>query len=109
MRVEDDDTVTPGEIADRLGVPRATVALWSTGKHGPGRFPLPVNPGRDTSFYSWTDVAAWLREQMDIGVPEVEPVLTAANLALRLRALLPQIDDLEAMQDLLELPPAAGA
>lgn len=89
MRVEDAGWVTLAEVADRIGRARETVRLWSIGKVGPGGFPPPVNPTGSTSFYSWVEVAGWLRERLGLDLPPVESARMAANLALQLRALGP--------------------
>jgi hypothetical protein len=101
VRIDDDNSVTLGEIADRIGRSREAVRLWSTGQQGPGGFPPPTNPGRSTSFYSWAEVAPWLRERMGLDVPDVEPVLAAANLALQLRSLAPRIQQMDVIQKLV--------
>jgi hypothetical protein len=103
VRVVNEDWVTLGDIADRIGRSREMVRLWSTGRQGPGCFPYPMNPGREstTAFYSWAEVAPWLREQLGMEVLNEEPVLAAANLALQLRALAPRISQMGAIRDLV--------
>lgn len=90
VRLDADDWVTLADIADRVGRSRETVRLWSTGRLGRGDFPAPLNPGRDTTFFSWVEVAAWLYagQPGSTGARD-EPVLAALNLALQLRRLLP--------------------
>lgn len=102
--IEDDDWVTLGEIADRIGRSREAVRLWATGKQGPGGFPPPINPGRKTLFYSWAEVAPWLR-QMGLNIPEVEPVLALANHYLRTRSLEQRVNQ----PDVEELRPLVAA
>jgi hypothetical protein len=94
VRVENRDWVTLGAIADRIGRSREIVRLWSTGRQGPGGFPPPLNPDRDpkTAFYSWAEVSVWLLERMRLDVPDAEPILAAANLALQLRGLAEQVE-----------------
>jgi predicted DNA-binding transcriptional regulator AlpA len=105
VRIEDDDSVTLGEVADRIGRSRETVRLWATGKQGPGGFPPPVNPGRKTLFYSWAEVAPWLRQQIGLNIPEVEPVLALANHYLRTRSLEQRVNQ----PDVEELRPLVAA
>ncbi|HWG99542.1 MAG TPA: hypothetical protein VNV66_09510 [Pilimelia sp.] len=101
VRVDTRDWVTLGDIARRVGRSRETVRLWALGRLGPGRFPPPLNPGRDTSFFSWAEVLTWLRERLGLALPEEEPVLVAANLALQLRALAPRVRRIETLCELL--------
>jgi hypothetical protein len=89
VRVYDTDWVTLAHIADRIERSRENVRLWSIGRYGPGGFPPPLNPGRDTKFYSWTEVALWLRAHLDLDVPPPEPTLLVANLLLQARRLAP--------------------
>lgn len=100
-RVDADDWVTLAEIGARIGRSREIVRLWATGRYGPGGFPPPLNPGRDTSFYSWTEVAQWLRERMGYHVPDDDPVLVAMNLALQLRRLAPRIERMDLVLSLV--------
>jgi hypothetical protein len=105
IQIEDDDWVTLGEIADRIGRSREAVRLWATGNQGPGGFPPPINPGRKTLFYSWAEVAPWLRERMGLNIPEVEPVLALANHYLRTRTLEQRVNQ----PDVAELRPLVAA
>ena len=91
LRVDADDWVTVGDVAQRIGRSRETVRLWSIGRLGPGGFPPPLNPGRDTTFYSWAEVLPWLRHRMGFELPDDEPALAAANLALQLRRLMRRV------------------
>lgn len=91
LRADHRDWVTLADVAARVGRSRETVRRWTTGRLGPGGFPPPLNPGRDTAFYSWAEVAPWLRDRMGFDLPDDEPVLAATNLALQLRALAPRI------------------
>ncbi|HZN75386.1 MAG TPA: hypothetical protein VFC00_27450 [Micromonosporaceae bacterium] len=101
VRLVDQDWVNLADIAERIGRSREAVRLWSIGRVGPGGFPPPLNPGRETLFYSWADVAPWLRERMGLDVPEPEWVLVAANLGLRLRALAPRVPRMDLVRGLL--------
>jgi hypothetical protein len=55
-----------------------------------------LNPGSETSFYSWAEVAPWLR-RAGYDVPSEEPVLAAMNLALQLRHLAPRLSRIDAV------------
>jgi hypothetical protein len=101
LRVAADDWVTLADIAARIGRSREIVRLWSTGRQGPGGFPPPLNPGRDTSFYSWAEVCPWLRRRMGYELPDDEPVLVAMNLTLQLRRLAPRLGRMDVIRDLL--------
>lgn len=101
LRVDNDDLATTGDIAHRIFRSRETVRLWASGTKGPGGFPPPANPRRDTTFYSWAEVLPWLRERQRLDLPEEDPSLVAADLAMRLRALLPRLPKPELILDLL--------
>jgi hypothetical protein len=96
-RVDADDWVTLGDVGARLGASRETVRLWAAGRCGPGGFPPPLNPGRETRFFSWVEVAAWLRTYRGHPADPGEPVLAAMNLALQLRRMAPDISRLDAV------------
>jgi len=101
VRVADRDWLTLAEIGARIGRSREIVRLWALGRRGPGGFPAPLEPDRDTSYYSWAQVSPWLRERMGYDLPEDEPILAATNLALQLRALAPRIRHMQLIRDLL--------
>jgi hypothetical protein len=58
-----DDQVAMLDIARRAGCTREAVRLWAAGKRGPGGFPAPTwtSPGGER-FWSWPEVATWLRD-----------------------------------------------
>ncbi|HZN16927.1 MAG TPA: hypothetical protein VFB84_01875 [Micromonosporaceae bacterium] len=101
VRLVDGDWVTLADIADRLGRSREAVRLWALGRVGPGGFPPPVNPGRDTLFYSWAEVSPWLRDRLCVPAPGSDPVLAAAGLAVRMRALAPRVPDMATLRELI--------
>jgi hypothetical protein len=77
--VPDDDLVTVGVLAPRLGVPpRRLHGLLRDG-------PSPVRRCGGELVFRWSDVVAWLGTAPGTAP---EPVLAALNLALRLRALV---------------------
>jgi len=100
-RVCADDWVTLADIGDRIGRSREMVRQWSTGQQGPGGFPPPVNPGRDTKFYSWTEVTVWLRAHLDFYLPRPDGLLVVANLLLQAKRLAPLVRDKQALTGLL--------
>lgn len=93
VRLDAGDWLTLADIAARCGLSREIVRLYSIGQQGPGGFPPPLNPGRDTRFYSWYETSAWIRRHTAYLPPGVdqEPVLVAMNLALQLRNLMPRV------------------
>jgi hypothetical protein len=101
IRVDAQDWLTLADIAARIGRSREIVRLWSIGRQGPGGFPPPLNPGRDTSFYSWAEVAPWLRLRMGYQVWDEQPALTAANLAVQLRWLGRRTPHASRLRDIL--------
>jgi hypothetical protein len=101
VRVATGDWVTLADVAARIGRSREMVRLWSVGRQGPGAFPPPLNPGCDTSFYSWAEVVQWLRRRLGYDLPDEEPVLVAMNLALQLRRLAPRIARMDAVRELV--------
>ncbi|GAA4466652.1 hypothetical protein GCM10023170_077900 [Phytohabitans houttuyneae] len=100
-RVCADDWVTLADIGERIGRSREMVRQWSTGQQGPGGFPPPVNPGRDTKFYSWTEVALWLRAHRDFYLPRPDGLLVVANLLLQAKRLAPLVRDKQTLTGLL--------
>jgi hypothetical protein len=101
VRVCDDDWVTLAEVGERIGRSRENVRLWAAARYGPGGFPPPLNPGKQTTFYSWAEVSVWLRQRMGFDLPDCEPVLVAMNLALQVRNLLPRISDADTVRALV--------
>ncbi|MDQ7902919.1 hypothetical protein RB614_00090 [Phytohabitans sp. ZYX-F-186] len=102
VRVATGDWVRLADVAARIGRSREIVRLWSVGRQGPGGFPPPLNPGCDTSFYSWAEIAQWLRRRLGYELPDEEPVLVAMNLALQLRRLAPRIARMDAVRELMD-------
>jgi hypothetical protein len=101
VRLVDHDWVTLADVAERIGRSREAVRLWSIGRVGPGGFPPPLNPGRETLFFSWAEVAPWLRERMGLPVPEPVLALTVTNLTLQLRALADRVPRMDLFLSLL--------
>jgi hypothetical protein len=68
----DRDLVSIADIANRVGVSREAVRLWSVGGRGPGMFPTPtgsVGGGAKgaTKVWLWGDVNAWLDNHYRLG------------------------------------------
>jgi hypothetical protein len=104
VRVIDEDLVTLADVADRLSQSRESIRRYATGDRGPGGFPPPVNPARDgTLFYRWSEVAPWLRDRLNLVVPEPDPALVAANLLLQARGVVGRVDGASALTELLAL------
>ncbi|GAA1795717.1 hypothetical protein HC028_18570 [Planosporangium flavigriseum] len=99
--VRDEDFVSIGAVAARVGRSPEAVRLWAVGRTGAGTFPAPVEVRLGTAYYRWSEIATWLRERMGIAVADPEPVLTAVNLALRLRALAPRVPRMDAIRALI--------
>jgi len=93
VRLDTGDWLTLADIAARCGLSREILRLYAIGQQGPGGFPPPLNPGRDTRFYSWWETSTWLRLRTGHLPPSdnTEPVLVAMNLALQLRNILPRV------------------
>ncbi|GAA1757524.1 hypothetical protein [Luedemannella helvata] len=96
----DEDLVTVNDIADRTGRSRTAVRLWVSVAPGRGRFPEPAVAGPPTA-WRWTEVADWLRLWLGLAPDGHEPVLSAVDLALRLRALAPRVTRMAAIRDLV--------
>jgi hypothetical protein len=102
LRVVDNDLLTLADIADRVGQSRESIRRYATGQRGDGGFPPPVTPGRDgATFYRWSEVAPWLREHLDLDVPDPDPVLVVANLVLQARQHRGQVAHMSALSELL--------
>lgn len=94
MGVGQGDGVTLADIAHRAGRSYESVRLYAAGQRGPGGFPAPdwTSPGGER-FYSWTEVASWLRDRLsvDVVVPPFE--LRLADEVLRTRRDLGAVDE----------------
>jgi hypothetical protein len=102
IRALDSDLVTLADVGNRIGQSRESVRRYVMGERGPGGFPPPVNPARDgTVFYRWSEVAPWLRNQLGLEVPEIDPTLVVANLILQARRHKDKVDHMSALSDLL--------
>lgn len=89
-RVVDEDLVTLADIGHRAGASRETFRRYAAGKRGPGYFPAPVAPGRSgAAFYRWTEVSAWVHENLgaSIAVDRYAETLAYANLLVQARNL----------------------
>jgi hypothetical protein len=112
IRVCAGDWVTLADVAASIGRSRETVRLWSIGHRGPGGFPPPLNPDRDTSFYSWSEIQRWLRGHGQRYIRnEPQLALVLANLALQIRHLATIGDHWDILHALLPptIPPFSGS
>jgi hypothetical protein len=98
---DDDDLVTVGLVAQRIGREEATVRRWAAGEGEPGDFPAPIVDHPRRPCYLWSEVAPWLRVHFGIEQPDVGPTLRAVNLALELHSLAPAVDRMAAIRSLL--------
>ncbi len=96
----DEDLVTIDDIAHRTRRSRTAVRLWAGIAPGRGRFPEPAVPGPPAA-WRWTEVAEWLHLWLGLAPAGYEPVLSAVDLALRLRALAPRISRMAAVRGLV--------
>ncbi len=92
QRVEADEIVTLGNIAERLGRSRESVRLLASGKRGPGGFPGAIGgPHRGRRrLWLWHEVAAWLTEHGymdDEDAVDAARVLDGINGSLAMRRL----------------------
>lgn len=105
--VEDEDVVDIRGLATRLGRSYESVRLLISGKRGPGGFPPPLPGFGRAKVYSWAEVVCWFRDSMgeEHAADEHSRTLSAANLLLRARAMVP---DLSAFAPLLSPVPRAA-
>lgn len=81
-RVEPDHLVSLSDIAERAGITRQAVALYSTGERGRG-FPHPIaRVTSKTPLWDWLDVATWLCDHGRLSEEAVNEarVVRAANI-----------------------------
>jgi hypothetical protein len=81
-----EDLVSIPGIARRAQRSREAVRLWAAGKRGPGGFPAAEwqSPGGER-FWSWTKVAQWIRENMNLAVERTPDEIRWADEILRAR------------------------
>jgi hypothetical protein len=102
LRVLDEDLLTLADIADRIGRSRESIRRYATGERASGGFPPPVNAAREgVVFYRWSEVVPWLREHVDVDVPDPDPALVVANLILQARQHRDRVEHMSALSDLL--------
>ncbi len=102
VRVLDEDLLTLADIADRIKQSRESVRRYATGERGPGGFPPPLDLSREgTVFYRWSEVAPWVRQHLNLDVPDSDPALVVANLILQARRIKDRVDHVSALTNLL--------
>ena len=99
VRVEPDDQVSIGDIAERTGRTNESVRLLVNGQRGPGGFPMPatrVGTGR-SRLWRWADVVEWFHEyepdRWDEESTRYWSVLALVNEFLRQRAFACRVDE----------------
>jgi hypothetical protein len=103
-RVDEDDLVSVGEIADRLGRSRQSVNQLITGQRGDGSFPPSLSQARGHArVWSWAEVARWADPDHDA---DVLAILQAVNGMLALRRATPTLGSV-GLRRLLRLAAAA--
>jgi hypothetical protein len=84
--VAQDDGVTLAEIARRTGRTRESIRLYATNKRGPGGFPNPDwIAASGERFWSWGEVAGWLRDRLGLAVETRPHELVTADRLLAAR------------------------
>lgn len=81
-----EDLVSMRDIAHRTRRSREAVRLWAAGERGPGGFPPPTwqSPGGER-FWSWTAVARWVREHLNLTVDVTPDEIRGADEVLKAR------------------------
>jgi hypothetical protein len=84
-----DDLVSVSDIAHRARRSREAVRLWAAGKRGPGGFPAPAwkSPGGER-FWSWAQVALWIRANLNLAVEAEPSELRRADELLKARQVI---------------------
>ena len=102
LRVEPDDLVSLGDIAERTGRTNESIRLLVNGQRGPGDFPLPatrVGTGR-SRLWRWAEVVAWFHDyapdRWDEETTRYWSVIATANDFLRQRAIAARGDTIAA-------------
>lgn len=83
-RIEPDYLVSASDIASRVGLTRAAVSLYATGRRGDG-FPAPVaRITTDSPLWDWAEVATWLghKEKLSMDAVAQAVVIRDANRAI---------------------------
>jgi hypothetical protein len=93
VRVEPDDLVSIGDIAERTGRTAESIRLLIMGRRGPGGFPMPamrIGMGR-SRLWRWAEVVGWFHDyepdRWDEETTRYWSVIATVNDILRQRAL----------------------
>lgn len=103
--VRHDDAVTLEEAAQRCGRGHDSLVELSRGRHGSIGFPDPESDTEGTVFYSWREIAEFLRSIGDT-VPETSRELAVADQVLRLAHELESLEVTPGTLRALGLPTA---
>ena len=93
-RVEPDNLVSASDIASRVGMTRAAVSHYASGKRNEG-FPAPVaRVTTDSPLWDWAEVANWLKREKKLSEEDVAEanLIRDANRAI-LHTLSPPTDN----------------
>jgi hypothetical protein len=92
LRVEPDDLVSIGDIAERTGRTAESIRLLIMGRRGPGGFPMPamrIGMGR-SRLWRWAEVVGWFHayepDRWDESTTRYWSVIATVNDFLRQRA-----------------------
>jgi len=109
LSIEDNDTVTATQIAERTGRTRQSIQQLIAGKRDPGNFPPPWND--DPALYSWTEVNRWFAKELNEQIQPYDAeadVITATSHMLRANALV-QLKKLTPVIQAIEYPTQIAA
>ena len=80
LRIEPDPLVSSSDIADRTGITRQAVSLYTTGGRGEN-FPLPVAcASGQRPLWSWAEVASWLATKGKLSTDAIEQAVLIKSM-----------------------------
>lgn len=97
----DEELVTVPLIAMRLECHPRRVSRWASEEGRECGFPDPEAHQGTEPWFRWSEVALWAARRLGITLADPAPVVAAANLALRLRAVAPAVEDVGAIVSLI--------
>ena len=102
IRVNTCEYVNQAEIAEKIGVTRATINLYVAGKRGPGGFPPPVCHITDGHpSWAWCEVASWLERNQLLDHQQVVDARDVRNINMILECRNSFLRDREQFQAVL--------